>query len=760
MKYKKNKQEVAGTDLIDSLKISDNFYTKQENRLFTLLLKGLIVYLISAGSIGGALTATGTSFNHIIFNVVVILLSIIISLIYYNKKTENIGDILYLFGIIFFGVFLGTYINSGFYAWMNDVIGAAGAYFNLNDIGGFNQAIKSGDLAVTIAACYIGAVAVIFVNMSVAKKMQYLDLIIDSIIIVILPMYFNLEPSYVYFSMVVCGVVFASIWKNTGRFVKVDNNSVYIRTKTDITYSYSAKAHALSFAQIFVCLLAILSVLYVAIPKDVYNIYRNKSVAKDYSDDFVQTLITSGIAGFFNKYDNVAGISSGRLGGVNSVRLDYETNLKITFVPYAYEPIYIRTFIGGNYLPYSNMWSVATPNNLNRNEFNILESEYKHGNNNAGKGKIIVENIDAEFGEFALYYSDKQQNIKRGDSAERIFYPRFNDINYDQYDNHLTNDERSYWLYVPNDNVPSLINTLNKINIPTNIEPLEKVQYIKKYYLDNIPYTLRPGSTPYRKDFVNYFLDKNQKGYCVHFASAATLMLRYMGIPARYVEGYVFDYSELSKTKRSEQYTYSDLYSGYNPLGEMPVLEAEITDASGHAWVEIFIDGFGWVPVELTPPSSDTENNMNREGFLARLFGNINNENEVNAGNLGNGLPAINSAKVRSALKNTIILILIVVITAYGIIIGKRVYIYNKADINSKLIIKYHAFLSKKSKKNDKITKAFNYSDQVLAIYGNTKQSQELIRILEKAGFSNKSISLEEFDFCIKCFKNSRGKNE
>ena len=121
MKYKKNKQEVAGTDLIDSLKISDNFYTKQENRLFTLLLKGLIVYLISAGSIGGALTATGTSFNHIIFNVVVILLSIIISLIYYNKKTENIGDILYLFGIIFFGVFLGTYINSGFYAWMNDV---------------------------------------------------------------------------------------------------------------------------------------------------------------------------------------------------------------------------------------------------------------------------------------------------------------------------------------------------------------------------------------------------------------------------------------------------------------------------------------------------------------------------------------------------------------------------------------------------------------------------------------------------------------
>ena len=51
-------------------------------------------------------------------------------------------------------------------------------------------------------------------------------------------------------------------------------------------------------------------------------------------------------------------------------------------------------------------------------------------------------------------------------------------------------------------------------------------------------YTLSPGTTPEGRDFVDYFLFENQKGYCVHFASAAVALLRSQGIPARYAEGY------------------------------------------------------------------------------------------------------------------------------------------------------------------------------------------------------------------------------
>lgn len=752
MRSKKNKQEIVGTEIIDSIKISENFYTKQENRLLTLLLKGLIVYLITAGSVGGTLTATGTSFNHFVFNIVIIIMSIVISLIYYNKKSENIGDILYLFGIIIFGIYLGAYINSGFYAWMNDVIGAAAAYFNLPDVGGYNQIIKNSELTVTIAACYLGAVIVILVNMSVAKKMIYMDLFLDALIVLFLPLYFGLEPNYIYFVMLISGFIFASIWRNTGRYVKVNNNSVYIRTKHDITYAYNVKAHLYSFLQVFLCIVIVLSSLYVVVPKDLYNLYRSKSDTKEYTDDYVQTFITSGIAGFFNRYKNKAGISSGKLGGVNSVSLDYETDLKITFTPYAYEPIYLRTFIGGNYEPYANRWNIANPTILNRDEADLLAKEYIGGNPYSGKGTMIVENIDAEFGEYSLYFSRKDSNIKIGEIAQREYFPLYDEISFKNKNDTLSTEEKDYWLYVPNDNVPSIINTLNKINIPEETDNLEKVQYIKEYFLNNIPYTLRPGSTPYRKDFVNYFLDTNKKGYCVHFASAATLMLRYLGIPARYVEGYVFDYSESSKTTIDEGLKYEDFFSGYNSVGKVPVLTAEITDASGHAWVEIYQDSFGWIPVDLTPPSSDTDSDS-EEGFFARLLNRLNSNNTIAEDESGEGNTiSIDSRIVRNVIITIFVILAVMSFLYFGILYALSTYKYSKADINTKLILKYHIFLHKKSKKLKNLRFCNNYREQINTITGNEKY-EKIILILEKAGFSNIEISDEEFKEVIMFFK-------
>ena len=36
----------------------------------------------------------------------------------------------------------------------------------------------------------------------------------------------------------------------------------------------------------------------------------------------------------------------------------------------------------------------------------------------------------------------------------------------------------------------------------------ENVQRLAQYYQENIPYSYRPGATPYQEDFVNYFLTK------------------------------------------------------------------------------------------------------------------------------------------------------------------------------------------------------------------------------------------------------------
>ena len=40
-------------------------------------------------------------------------------------------------------------------------------------------------------------------------------------------------------------------------------------------------------------------------------------------------------------------------------------------------------------------------------------------------------------------------------------------------------------------------------------------------------------------DFTENFLTTSKIGHSVHFATAAALMFRYYGIPARYVEGYL-----------------------------------------------------------------------------------------------------------------------------------------------------------------------------------------------------------------------------
>ena len=83
------------------------------------------------------------------------------------------------------------------------------------------------------------------------------------------------------------------------------------------------------------------------------------------------------------------------------------------------------------------------------------------------------------------------------------------------------------------------------------------------------------GRIPDGEDGVLYFLTKSKEGVCGHFASAATLIYRVLGVPARYTVGY---------------YVKTD--------GGLAQTEFYSKDA--HAWVEIYKDSVGWIPVEVT----------------------------------------------------------------------------------------------------------------------------------------------------------------
>ena len=131
-----------------------------------------------------------------------------------------------------------------------------------------------------------------------------------------------------------------------------------------------------------------------------------------------------------------------------------------------------------------------------------------------------------------------------------------------------------------------------KRNLQTVDEKVEYIQKIVSYLKDNYTYTLKPGRVPEGKSVVEYFLRESKRGYCTYFATSAAVILRCAGIPARYCAGYTVN------TNTGAYYTdgQSNKYMKY-----------DVYDNAAHAWVEAYIDGYGWVIVDATPGYGEVE---------------------------------------------------------------------------------------------------------------------------------------------------------
>lgn len=109
----------------------------------------------------------------------------------------------------------------------------------------------------------------------------------------------------------------------------------------------------------------------------------------------------------------------------------------------------------------------------------------------------------------------------------------------------------------------------------------------------NCRYSLDLDPVPKGEDVIEYFLLDSREGYCMHFASAVTILCRMMGIPARYVSGYVVSPNEFVE---NEDGTYT----------------AVVTGKRAHAWVEMYSEMYGWMYSEQTP-SNYAERFLNAE---------------------------------------------------------------------------------------------------------------------------------------------------
>jgi hypothetical protein len=138
------------------------------------------------------------------------------------------------------------------------------------------------------------------------------------------------------------------------------------------------------------------------------------------------------------------------------------------------------------------------------------------------------------------YYSIEfyRENILEDNSIEYI-KDGFS-LDYTSKDKIKENSYYNSFLQLPNNISKQTYELLNHITKDSSsIE--NKLLKINEYLKANYKYSLDVSSVPDNKEFLDYFLFDEREGYCTYFATAAVVFSRMLGVPARYVEGFIMD---------------------------------------------------------------------------------------------------------------------------------------------------------------------------------------------------------------------------
>jgi len=199
---------------------------------------------------------------------------------------------------------------------------------------------------------------------------------------------------------------------------------------------------------------------------------------------------------------------------------------------------------------------------------------------------------------FDIHFNNSSGNLIDGNIAEIS-------SDYDEYEKAYRNYVYDVYTQLPASGLDRLKKDFAQENLDRDLDSIsEKIRYVKEYLHLHTEYSLSPGKLPKGQDFVEYFLYENQIGYCAHYASAATLMLRAMGVPARYIEGYCVGQNEIIQSNSLKEQRIKEYSEGTDNSYVVRQMELSVMDYNAHAWVEIYMDHSGWIPVEFTPGSA------------------------------------------------------------------------------------------------------------------------------------------------------------
>jgi transglutaminase-like putative cysteine protease len=142
-------------------------------------------------------------------------------------------------------------------------------------------------------------------------------------------------------------------------------------------------------------------------------------------------------------------------------------------------------------------------------------------------------------------------------------------------DPELTADHRKRYLQLPR--IDRRIPELARAMTAGARTDFERTRSVERRLRTDYGYTLELPDHQIADPLAD-FLFTRKKGYCEYFASAMTVLLRTVGIPARLATGFQTGV--------------------YNPLSELWLVRA----SDAHTWVEAWIPGRGWTTFDPTPP--------------------------------------------------------------------------------------------------------------------------------------------------------------
>ncbi|MCQ2494955.1 MAG: transglutaminase domain-containing protein [Lachnospiraceae bacterium] len=297
---------------------------------------------------------------------------------------------------------------------------------------------------------------------------------------------------------------------------------------------------------------------------------------------------------------------------------------------------------------------------------------------------------------------------------------------------------------------------------------LKAGEAIADMFAAEYPYTLSPGKTPSDEDFIRYFLSEQKKGYCSHFASAAVMLLRHMGIPARYVEGYSVPYALVLKSGRQlNEQNFEKWFSGHSEINkDKTAVSVAVSDYYAHAWVEVFLEGKGFVPIEVTPAGNEEVpegGGFRFDDFFAKLMsvdlgiGNLAGDTITftEEGGTVSDIPALGSGDI-VFVPVIILLAAAALFWAFYLLIRYLIYLYRLKKLmkeerfESLVYIRYNELVKYFCKK--KLVNEKNPLPLELAELEILKDYKEWFKYVEKVLYSTYKTNMAEYlEFYEKC---------